>query len=99
MSFWTDDIDEFFADFAISVTLDPGGTGEVDIDAIFDEPQRIIDLQTGEVVNASPALTCKTSDVSGVTRRSTVEIDSVTYYVNEILNDGTGITQLILSGD
>lgn len=97
MSFWTEDIDLFLEDFATDVILDPEGTGEVSIKAILDEAQRVIDIQTGQVIDASPVLTCKSADVSGVTRRSTLEIASVTYYVNEILDDGTGITQLILS--
>lgn len=46
-----------------------------------------------------PMMYCKTSDVSAMTHASSVTIGGVTYYVNEIMPDGTGITVVRLSKD
>ena len=42
--------------------------------------------------------TCKTSDVSDATFNDTLVIDSTTYYIKELLPDGTGVTRITLSG-
>ena len=106
MTFWTDDIDEWFEDFAITVTLlntsTSAGTGssganDTDISAIFDETQQEYDLQIGEIINSGPVLHCKSSDVANVSRRDQVRVSGVDYYINEIVNDGAGITVLHIS--
>jgi len=45
-----------------------------------------------------PVFTCKSSDVSDATFNDTFVIDTVTYYIKEILPDGTGMTRFTLSG-
>jgi hypothetical protein len=97
MSFWEDDVADMLADFGITVKLNPGDTTESAIVAIFDEDQEIINPQTGEVISASPALTCKSADVSGVSVGDSVEVNSVTYKIKAKLEDGTGITLLQLT--
>ena len=97
MSFWKDDVDEFFHDFASTVTLYPDLSGETDIQAIFDEAQEVIDMDTGQVINARPRIGCKSTDIVGVIEGNEVKIDAHTYKVRQILDDGTGITMLVLS--
>jgi hypothetical protein len=104
MSFWVDDIDKMMADFGGPVTLvnyqssgSASSGNNSEITAIFDEAQRIIDFQDGQVVSAMPTVTAKTEDVENISRRSIVIINNVSYFVNEPLDDGTGITILILS--
>jgi len=98
MSFWDDDIDEFFLDFTVPVTVHSGETGEYIFNAIFDEAQKIYDVDSGQIVSTNPQLTCKSVDIiNKIDRNVTVEINSVTYYVREIMDDGTGITVLTIS--
>lgn len=97
MSFWEDDVADMLDDFGITVTLNPGDTDETDIIAIFDEDQEIINPQTGEVISASPGLTCESADVSGVAAGDSVEVNGVTYKIKAKLDDGTGVTVLQLT--
>ena len=105
MSFWIDDIDSFFNDFSVDVTLvayplssgTTGATSNIRIKGIFDEAQKVTDIQTGQIVSARPQLTVKSSDVSSILRKSQIIVNSVTYYVLDILDDGTGITILDIS--
>lgn len=100
MSFYNSnsDLDNFFQEFATTGTLDPGATNETDIDVIFDDAQEVMNLQTGEVLNARPQATCRTGDVSSIIARTTkIKINSVTYEINNVIDDGTGISILVLS--
>lgn len=97
MSFWTDDIPGMLEDFGISVTLNPGDTDAATITAIFDESQEIVNVQSGEIISAGPALTCKSTDVSSMVKGNSVTVNSVTYKIKGILDDGTGITILQLT--
>src|SRR4030042_1205113 len=107
MSFWLDDLDNFFKDFSVELTLvnypssssgaSSGATVNTIVKCLFDEAQNVVDIQTGQIVSAKPQASCKSSDVSAILRRSQVIINGVTYLVNDILDDGTGITILQLS--
>lgn len=105
MSFYEDDVTDILTDFAIPVTLvgypsssgSSGATANKTINAIFDEAQEIIDVETGQVISAKPQLTCKTSDVSAILRHSACVINGVSYYVIDIMDDGTGVTMLKVS--
>jgi hypothetical protein len=97
MSFWEDDVADMLTDFGVTVSLNYGSTDEVDITAIFDEKQEIINPQTGEVISASPALTCESADVAAMAVGDTVRVSGVSYYIKAILNDGTGVTILQIS--
>ena len=62
-------------------------------EAATDKP----DMQANEIINAGPVLLCKSSDVANVSRRDQVRVSDVDYYINEIVDDGTGITALHIS--
>lgn len=103
MSFWEDDIPEFFDDFketdsdGDSVILWPDETTEIPIEAIFDDKQEVFDSQTGQYINVMPQITCKTSDVSEVNAGDGVKVNTATYKAKTFLNDGTGVTIITLS--
>jgi hypothetical protein len=103
MSFWDDDIDEFFDDFketdsdGDSVILYPDETGETPIEAIFDEAQELYDSQAGEFINVKPQITCKTINVSSVQADDNIKVNTTTYKAKNFMDDGTGITIITLS--
>ena len=65
---------------------------------IFDKES--VEQSVGEagLIEEVPVFTCKSSDVSDATFNDTFVIDTVTYYIKEILPDGTGVTRFTLSG-
>lgn len=53
-------------------------------------------IESLDVSGSQPVATCRTSDVTAVTRASTVVHAGITYRVAVIQPDGTGMTQLVL---
>lgn len=94
--FYEDDVTGMLADFGVSVIFNPGA-GQMIVTAIFDKTQEIINVQTGEVISAGPALTCKSADVSTLEKGDSAKVGPVTYKIKAILNDGTGATILQLT--
>lgn len=99
---FTENLDELFNDFAVSATwhkVTQAGPPPVDInvvfDCIFDDDFKRIDIRTG-VETTEIKITCKSSDVSGITHGADIEINSVHYKVRGIQPSG-GITEIILS--
>mgnify|MGYP001160887804 FL=1 len=68
------------------------------VKGIFDKES--VEQSVGEagLIEEVPFFTCKSSDVSDATFNDTFVIDTVTYYIKEILPDGTGMTRFTLSG-
>lgn len=92
-----EDLDTFLNadEFATTVTLRLQ-SGEVrQFNAVFDDPYLNAELGEYELDTNRPRLTCKESDVLGVTRGDVVEIDGKTY---DVLTgpqpDGTGMAML-----
>jgi hypothetical protein len=86
-------------DFAKSATFtDVSASSSSTVKGIFDKES--IEQSVGEagLIEEVPVFTCKSSDVSDATFNDTFVIDSVTYYIKEILPDGTGMTRFTLSG-
>jgi len=86
-------------DFASSATFTDVSAGTSStIKGIFDKES--VEQAIGEagIIEEVPVFTCKTSDVSDATFNDTLVIDSVTYYIKELLPDGTGVTRITLSG-
>jgi len=86
-------------DFAKSATFADvsAGTSSI-VKGIFDKES--VEQSVGEagLIEEVPFFTCKSSDVSDATFNDTFVIDTVTYYIKEILPDGTGVTKFTLSG-
>ena len=86
-------------DFASSATFTDVSAGTSStVKGIFDKES--VEQAIGEagLIEEVPVFTCKTSDVSDATFNDTLVIDSTTYYIKEILPDGTGVTRITLSG-
>ncbi|MCB2188819.1 MAG: hypothetical protein KQJ78_20560 [Deltaproteobacteria bacterium] len=99
---FTDDLTLFFADFAVTVTADPGGAGERTFRAIFDEDayraQGLVDVSTTQ-----PALTLAPADAAGL-RGKTVRVPTDAglgvqggdYRVADLQPDGSGLYLALL---
>tara|TARA_B100000700_G_C14936242_1_gene804447 strand:+ start:141 stop:449 length:309 start_codon:yes stop_codon:yes gene_type:complete len=84
-------------EFADSVTITIGGSAST-IKGIFDNEMTTIDVGDNAGITANqPKVTVKTSDITNADFGDPVVINSVNYTVNNILKDGTGITELFLS--
>jgi len=92
MTFWVDDLNRFFNDFAVVATLSGGST----INVLFD---RNPEVALTAVETADILVTAKTTDVSALVAGDTLVIGGVTYYVEKNEPDGTGISILTLSKD
>lgn len=81
-------LSSFFNDFAAaSCTL-----GGVAVDAIFDNGYN----EAFGMDGTAPVILVKSSDASSTVRGTAVVLDSVSYTVQGIMPDGTGMTRLIL---
>jgi len=97
MAFYEDDVAAMLEDFGVSVVLKPGLSDTSTVTAIFDKEQEIVNVQTGEIIGSSPALTCESADVSALVKGDSVTVGGTTYKIKGILNDGTGVTILQLT--
>lgn len=95
MSFYDDDLDGFFNDFAVTATIGTGGS-QKNIQVIFDEEFQAFSSAAGEVISISPSAHCKTSDVNGYGVGTAFVVNSNNYRVLENKPDGTGISVLAL---
>lgn len=85
------------ADFGVSASFTPVGGTASDVIVIFDNAYEAVDIG-GSVSFAAtqPRVTCRTTDVPGVTEGATLAIDGTTYTIRVIMPDGTGITEMML---
>ena len=86
-------------DFASSATFTDVSAGTSStVKGIFDKES--VEQAVGEagLIEEVPVFTCKTSDVSNATFNDNLAIDGTTYYIKELLPDGTGVTRITLSG-
>jgi len=92
-----------FAANDLAVFLNPRDLGNTatfnnkDIKIQFVNEYEAITLFGLEIENAGPMAMAATTDITGIKHRDTLVIDTITYYVIEIHDDGTGITTLLLS--
>ena len=88
MAFYHDDLDEFFGDFndiAVTSTL-------YQFNCIFDLGQEFVDTESGQIVNAEPTITAKTSDVVDLTRGETVDVLGSSWIILDKRDDRTGVS-------
>ena len=89
----------------VAVFLNPRDLGNTatfqnkDINIQFVDEYEAITLFGLEIENARPMAMAATTDITGIKHRDTLVINTITYYVVEIRNDGAGITTLLLSKD
>ena len=84
-------------EFADSITITISGSAST-IKGIFDNEMTTIDVGDNAGITANqPKITVKTSDVANADFGDPVVINSTNYTVNNVLKDGTGITEIFLS--
>ena len=84
-------------DFADSIQITIGGSATT-IKGIFDNEMTTIDVGDNAGITANkPKITVKTSDVTNADFGDPVVINSTNYTVNNVLKDGTGVTEIFLS--
>lgn len=93
------DILDFFEldDFADAATYTPMGGSASTVLGIFDNPQasrNATDLI--DVTIPAPQFVCRTADVPNAADGDAIVIRSVSYLVRVSLNDGTGVSTLLL---
>lgn len=92
----TEDRTLLLADFGITATVTPSGGSASDITVIFDNEYIDVDIGEAGVQSTQPKFLCKTIDVSSLTEGDTAVINSTTYYIQTIQQDGTGMSEVFL---
>lgn len=84
-------------DFAVTATYTPAGGSPTSIKGIFDNEFYEADAG-GSVTFAieQPRFTCASSDVASAVEGEAIVINAVSYTINVVQRDGTGVTMLIL---
>ena len=93
------DLSDFFVidDFAITAKYTAIGKTAKTIKGIFDNPQVSINASDMlDVTIPSPKFVCRTVDVPNAAEGDAMVINSTSYYVRVVLNDGTGVSTLIM---
>lgn len=85
-------------EFGASAVHTNANNVETTLKGIFDNTYFSADLATGSVniSESNPTFIGRTSDFSDLAYGDTLEIDSVTWIIREIMPDGTGVTELSL---
>lgn len=88
----TGDLTTMLSDFGQTATV-----GGVSITAIFDNEYIDVNLSMGDVASASPAIHCKSADVTTAAKGTAVTVGGASYTVSHPPKpDGTGMTTLVL---
>ena len=84
-------------DFGEAGTWTPTSGSAATLTALFQREHEEIDTGGAvSIVMSHPRVTCRTADVSTAAEGDTFAIGGVTYTVRVVLDDGTGMTQLVL---
>lgn len=94
-----DDLNDFFAldDFGTAAKFTASGKRTKTINGIFDNPQVSKNATDHvEITIPKPQFTCRTVDVPGVADGDLLTIGTTEYYIRVNLNDGLGVTTLLM---
>ncbi len=84
-------------EFGTTGTYTPSGGSSSSILGIFDNDYMSADIGTNIGVGTSnPSFICRTADVASAANGDALVVNSVTYTVRNVEDDGTGITTLML---
>ena len=84
-------------DFGSAATYTPSGGSASTVNGIFDNDYALADPLGGVGVGSSdPRFICRTSDVSAAANGDALVVNSVTYTIRNVEDDGTGVTTLVL---
>ena len=88
------------SDFAQSATYTPSGGSGSTINGVFDAADGLVDLGGRVGVTAGdPQFHCRTSDVSSAAEGDALVTGSTNYTIRDVIDDGTGMTTLMLEAD
>ena len=84
-------------DFGTAATYTPSGGSSSTVNGIFDNDYALADPLGGVGVgSADPRFVCRTVDVATAANGDALVVNSVTYTVCNVEDDGTGVTTLVL---
>lgn len=88
------------SDFAQAATYTPSGGSGSSISGIFDAADGLVDLggRVG-VTSDDPQFHCRTSDVASAAEGDALVTGGVNYTIRDVIDDGTGMTTLMLEAD
>ena len=88
------------SDFGQVATYTPSGGSGSSINGIFDNGYGLVDLggRVG-VTTGDPSFVCRTSDVSSAVEGDALVMGSTNYTIRDVIDDGTGMTTLMLEAD
>ena len=85
------------ADFGETMSYTPPGGTATDITAIFDNAYQAVDAGgTIAFAVSQPKILCRTADVSGAQEGDSIVYSGTTYTMSIVMNDGTGISEIML---
>tara|TARA_A200000159_G_scaffold164392_1_gene193815 strand:+ start:2104 stop:2409 length:306 start_codon:yes stop_codon:yes gene_type:complete len=85
------------ADFGETMSYTPSGGTATDITAIFDNAYQAVDAGgTIAFAVSQPKIMCRTSDVSSAQEGDTIVYNSTTYTMTIVMDDGTGMSEIML---
>jgi hypothetical protein len=91
-----DDRTHLLRDFGVTATVTPNGGSASNITVIFDNEYIETDIGFAGVQSTQPKFLAKTTDVSSLAEGDTAVINSTTYYIQTIQQDGTGMSEIFL---
>lgn len=87
-------------DFGETVAFQPELGTPANIVAIFDNAYEALDAGgTIDVMSVSPRLTVRSEDILNIQEGDIFVVRNTTYYVRIIMEDGTGLAELVLEKD
>ena len=87
-------------DFGQSAVYTPSGGSSSTINGIFDAGDGLVDLGGRVGVTAGdPVFHCRTSDVSSAAEGDALVTGGIDYTIRDVIDDATGMTDLMLETD
>lgn len=94
---FTEDLDQFLADFGVTVTYRPTIGASAPITVIWDEPGSTLSFRDQTMITEETTARAKSSDLTSIKNGAVLVKDAVVHYVRNHQKDGTGFTVLTLS--
>ena len=88
------------SDFGSVATYTPSGGSGSSINGVFDNGDGLVDIGGRVGVTAGdPQFVCRTSDVASAAEGDALVTGSTNYTIRDVIDDGTGMTTLMLEAD
>jgi hypothetical protein len=85
------------ADFGVTATYTPVGGQAASVVGIFDNAYEAVDAGGNvPVALTQPHFTCRTADVPNAADGDALVVSGVSYIIRVVMQDGTGISDLLL---